>query len=129
MYKKLSKKEIGKYGERIATKLLKNQGHTILKHNHHSRYGEIDVVSHTPIYYPGPGQIHFTEVKTRFTDSINHPLETITPKKRKRLLLTAIDFLEKNDIRNKSWRIVLIGILLRRDFSIEKIYTHSIFDG
>jgi len=127
MQGRFSKAKIGKYGERIATKLLEKQGHIILANNFYSRYGEIDIVSEKSL--PSQfSQIQFTEVKTRFTDSINHPLETITPQKRKRLLRTAITFLKKKGIRNKSWRIVLIGILLNRDYSIKKIYTHSIFD-
>ncbi len=51
--------EIGKIGEDIATKYLKDHGMTILEQNYRKKWGEIDIVARGT-----SGIVHFVEVKS-----------------------------------------------------------------
>ncbi len=55
--KKKNNKLIGRYGEEIAVKYLKNKGFEILDRNYLKRWGEIDIVARRT------DRIHFVEVK------------------------------------------------------------------
>jgi len=117
-------KSLGKFGEDYAHEVLLKKGHKILARNFHSRYGEIDIISEKE------GIIYFFEVKTRRTTSLNYPEESITYRKKQRMLNTAYEFLEKenrnglpgqtlpncvqsgHDSRAKALRFFLFGILL-----------------
>lgn len=56
--KKQRNKEIGAYGEQIATNYLINKGFEILSRNYLKKWGEIDIVARRT------DTIHFIEVKT-----------------------------------------------------------------
>jgi len=84
-------KSLGKFGEDYAHEVLLKKGHKILARNFHSRYGEIDIISEKD------GMIYFFEVKTRRTTSLNYPEESITYRKKQKILQTAYEFLEKRN--------------------------------
>lgn len=135
-------KSLGKFGEDYAHETLLKKGHKILARNFHSRYGEIDIISEKD------GIIYFFEVKTRRTTSLNYPEESITYRKKQRMLNTAYEFLEKENQnslpgqkiaelprksvslrqgqRAKAWRFFLFGILLEGQ-KIKKIECLPIF--
>lgn len=50
--------EIGRLGESIAVKHLKNKGYSIITQNHWKKWGEIDIVAKKD------GILHFVEVKS-----------------------------------------------------------------
>ncbi len=79
----------GKNGERLTAEFLRSKGCTVIKMNYHSRFGEIDIIAETREY------IIFTEVKTRAEGSMISPAEAVDAHKRRRLILTAEDFLSK----------------------------------
>lgn len=88
----MDKAEIGKKGEDFAAEYFRKLGYEILCRNYHSRYGEIDIiVSEGNI-------IAFVEVKTRKADSMVSPTYAVTPQKRKKLMLTAVDFIQKHSL-------------------------------
>ena len=134
MNKNLQKqsKSLGKFGEDYAHEVLLKKGHKILARNFHSRYGEIDIISEKN------GAIYFFEVKTRRTTSLNYPEESITHRKKQRILQTAYEFLEKENKNSlpgqalpdnpprKAWRFFLFGILLEGQ-KIKKIECLPIF--
>ena len=79
--KAMERDKAGKNGERLTAEFLRSKGCTVIKMNYHSRFGEIDIIAETREY------IIFTEVKTR--------AEAVDVHKRRRLILTAEDFLSK----------------------------------
>ena len=103
------RKALAVLGENLSADFLTKQDYVILARNFYSKYGEIDIIA------TKGDTLYFFEVKTRRTDSINNPAETITYQKTQRLIRTALTFLDKNpayETKTKSWRISLIGILL-----------------
>lgn len=83
------KAEIGKLGEELVAKYLKNEGFLIVRRNYLSRYGEIDIVAEKGEY------ILFIEVKTREKDSPITPRGAVSRTKMKKIVLTAKDYIRK----------------------------------
>lgn len=105
---------LGLYGEAIAEKYLISKGYKIITKNFHTRYGEIDIIATTSQH------IEFIEVKTRFTNSLTAPEESIDRKKIIKILRSTQIFLQTH-YQTKSWRMSLVGILLNRDKSVKEI--------
>jgi putative endonuclease len=72
MNNKANNKVIGKYGEDIAEKYMKNKGFEILARNYLKKWGEIDIVAR------GTNKIHFVEVKTVSYETKDVLLEAVT---------------------------------------------------
>lgn len=71
----MSKTALGKIGEGLAEKFLKNLGYKIIEHNYRIRGGEIDIIAldgNTLVYI---------EVKTRTSHQFGLPEESVTPAK------------------------------------------------
>lgn len=86
----MTAKEIGDRGEQCAADYLSGKGYAILCRNYHCRYGEIDMIAADAEY------IVFVEVKTRAKHSYGAPSEAVDRRKRKKLILTAYDYLGKH---------------------------------
>lgn len=84
-------KEIGSLGEEFTARYFTKRGYEIKKMNYHSRYGEIDVIAENSEY------IVFVEVKTRKADSMVSPSQSVSKAKQKKLILTAMQYLEECD--------------------------------
>ncbi|MGB9681663.1 MAG: YraN family protein [bacterium] len=82
-----NKRELGSLGERRALEYLKALGYDILVLNFYSRRGEIDIIAQDK------GVISFIEVKTRTNKRFGSPEESITPKKKERIIRTALYYL------------------------------------
>lgn len=82
---------VGEKGESMVAHFLQKQGFAIIKRNYQCRYGEIDIIAQNDRY------ILFVEVKTRKADSLVPIENAVDIRKRKRLILTAEDFLAKVD--------------------------------
>ena len=75
----MRKKSLGRLGEELAVKQLKNNGYRILEQNFRSKFGEIDIIAQDA------DDLVFIEVKTRWSKSFGPPEEAITPWKIKRM--------------------------------------------
>lgn len=124
MTKPTEKQKIGRIGEDIAAKYLKNKGFSIVFLNYRKKYGEIDIIAQK-------GRIlHFIEVKTvshenfasflgdldnnvsRETDHYR-PEDNIHPYKLKRLARTIqVYLLEKFAKREPEWQFDAITVRL-----------------
>lgn len=80
----------GKAGEEHMAQWLENHGYQVLAQNFHSRFGEIDIVASRPPY------IVFVEVKTRAKGALVSPFEAITPQKQRKIIATAMEYLQRN---------------------------------
>lgn len=81
-------KKIGILGEAIAADYLMHKGYAIIQKNYHTRYGEIDIIAENKEY------IVFVEVKTRNETTTYSPSEAVNTSKQKRLLKSALLYLE-----------------------------------
>jgi len=82
-----NRKSLGSLGERKALEYLKSLGYDILAVNFYSRRGEIDIIAEDK------GVLSFIEVKTRTSKSFGVPEESVTFRKRERIVRTALYYL------------------------------------
>ena len=93
---------IGKWGEDAATEYLIEHGYEIVARNARTPYGEIDIVA-----TQGDVAI-FVEVKTRTSDKMGLPEESITRRKREHMLAAAEHYAGENKI--DYWQIDVIAV-------------------
>lgn len=98
-------KNIGLFGENEAVEFLEEKGLKILKRNYHSKYGEIDIIAKDDKY------IIFCEVKTRNDSAFSKPAEAVDEEKQKKILKTAVDYLQINKELNLQPRFDVIEII------------------
>ena len=104
----------GRDGEAVAAIRLKELGYRILRRNHRTRYGEIDIVA-----IQG-GELVFLEVKTRRRSRKKHigfmdcaPVDSMTRKKVIRVSQCAEAFMAHNGVNNQAaWRLDFVGVEL-----------------
>ena len=89
MTKSVSNREIGSRAETFACQhLIENQFH-IIERNVHCRFSEIDIVASKN------QTLYFIEVKYRKNMMYGHPLESITPIKRRRIRQSVSWYLDR----------------------------------
>lgn len=93
---------IGKWGEETATEYLVERGYEIIARNVRTPYGEIDI-----IVKQGDITI-FVEVKTRTSNKMGLPEESITPRKRQHMLAAAEHYTAEHEMDH--WQIDVISI-------------------
>jgi putative endonuclease len=93
---------IGKWGEEIAAEYLAQRGHEIIARNIRTPYGEIDIIAKQNDI------IIFVEVKTRTSNTMGLPEESITPRKREHMLAAAGHYAAENKIDH--WQIDVVAI-------------------
>ncbi|WP_310962871.1 YraN family protein [Nocardioides terrisoli] len=96
---------LGAYGERVAARLLTEQGMVVIDRNWRCPEGEVDLVLRDGT------TLVVCEVKTRSSADYGHPLEAVTPEKANRLRRLALRWLEHHDVRPSGLRIDLVGVL------------------
>ncbi|MGC8971860.1 MAG: YraN family protein [bacterium] len=82
-----NKRSLGSLGEKKALEYLKSLGYNILAVNFYSQRGEIDIIAEDK------GVLSFIEVKTRTSRNFGAPEESITFRKRERIVRTALYYL------------------------------------
>jgi putative endonuclease len=93
---------IGKWGEDVSSEYLMQNGYEIVGRNTRTPYGEIDIIAKK-------GEITiFVEVKTRTSNKMGLPEESITAKKREHIIACAEHYAMENEIDN--WQIDVISI-------------------
>ena len=113
------KSEIGRIGEDIACKYLRNKGFIILGRNVRQKWGEIDIVAKNI-----DGVIAFVEVKTLREGGDLKPEDNLTKSKLAKLKRTAMLYAgHHHDLINdqKGWRIDLVAITLEGEHGDTKI--------
>ena len=81
--------ELGKKGEEIAVKFLKNKGHNVLEVNWRFRRSEIDIITKKDDI------LIFVEVKTRSDDYFGRPESFVTDRKRTLMIDAANAYMEQ----------------------------------
>ncbi len=98
------RRDTGSWGESIAAKNLEGKGYTLRHRNWRHDHGELDIVAERD------GEIIFVEVRTRHGDAFGRPEETLTPRKRAKLIATAEAYLHLHEVFDAQWRIHVIAI-------------------
>ena len=93
---------IGKWGEETAAAYLIERGYEIISRNARTPYGEIDIIAKQ-----GDSLI-FVEVKTRTSNTMGLPEESITPRKRQHIISAAEHYAAEHEIDH--WQIDVISI-------------------
>lgn len=106
---------IGKKGEDIAVKFLKNKDYKIIETNFRKHYGEIDIIA------IDEKTLVFIEVKTRSSDKFGDPFESITSWKLKAVIKTANLYKASHKNLPDSLRIDAIAVKLNTDQEVENI--------
>lgn len=99
------KDHLGRSGEDEAVRYLTGRGWQILERNWRCRDGEIDIVARDG------RTLVFVEVRTRSSARFGHPLDTVTPRKVRRLRLLARRYTQQRHLRGEYMRIDVIGII------------------
>ena len=111
-----NKRTKGKLGEQIATKYLQKQGLEIIENNYYQRSGEIDIIA------TENREIVFIEVKSLNTESFLQITDTISYKKKTRLVKLAKIWLCKHNQINSKFRIDFFGIVYTNQKITKIIY-------
>ncbi|WP_445116206.1 YraN family protein [Acinetobacter sp. WZC-1] len=105
---------MGQWAEQQAAQLLQQAGFTVIDQNFHSHYGEIDIIAcdHQN------SELIFTEVKARSATRHGSAIETITAAKQRKIIRTALSFVEKNpDFHDLYYRFDIICFDFHREFA------------
>jgi len=98
--------KVGALGERIACEYLESRGFVCLEMNHHSRYGEIDLIMEKNT------RVHFVEVKARKqnTQSSMHPKDNLTHRKLTRFARAVEHYVNTHDVHSYQMDAVTVVI-------------------
>jgi putative endonuclease len=111
-----ARKNLGESGERVAALFLQARGYTILARNFRTRTGEIDVIAQDA------DGLAFVEVRTRRGTALGAPEESLTPRKRRKLLAVAQQYLAAHpQYGDCAWRIDFVAIQLDRTGRVERV--------
>ena len=77
------RRELGAFGERVATAHLEAKGYRIRDRNFRTREGEIDIIAEHG------ATLVFVEVRTRHGDALGSPAESVTPSKAAHIVAAA----------------------------------------
>jgi putative endonuclease len=110
-----SRQQLGRRGEELARTRLEKMGYTVLEANHRSGSGEIDVVAEHE------GTLVFVEVRTRRGNALGTPEESITPRKRSRMVDAAQTYLQAKEAEDREWRIDLVAVEMGFDGRLQRI--------
>jgi putative endonuclease len=108
------RQQLGRLGEELAAQEMTKSGLQVIEQNHQTREGEIDLIARDG------DCLVFAEVRTRWGSTFGTPEESITERKRLRLIRLAEAYVGQNEWRGP-WRIDFVGIHLSRQGQLEQI--------
>lgn len=113
---KLTNKEIGAKGEKLAQEYLIKQGYEIVETNKRfSRFCEIDIIAKQR------DTLVFVEVKTRTSEICGSPFEAITKSKYENIKTGLYNYLPESKVKFKNFRIDAISIVLNPELKINHL--------
>ncbi len=98
------KQVLGREGEEIAERYLKKQGFKLLERNYRCPMGELDLIA------LDRKVLVFVEVRTRTSDSLGSPLESVDRRKQRQIIKKALFFLSQKRLHDRYARFEVIGI-------------------
>ena len=113
--------QLGARGERIAREYLESKGYLILDTNFRCPWGEIDIVAQDE------ESLVFVEVRTRKSLEYGAPEESLSRRKRGRIIATAETYMQSHPGKThpglrEQWRIDLIAVLVDSRGAVSRVY-------
>lgn len=102
-------KEIGRYGEDVATEFLEKRDYVIISRNFLCKQGELDIIAQKE------EEIIFCEVKTRTNEKFGKPRDAVDFSKKSHMWNSARYFLHINNLVNKYIRFDVIEIFIDKN--------------
>jgi putative endonuclease len=99
-------KILGAFGEDLASKYLEDNGYKVLERNFSCRAGEIDIIA------LDVDTVVFIEVKTRTSERFGMPSEAVSPTKQKKLVKTALYYMQCRKLFDYMCRFDVIEIIV-----------------
>lgn len=113
---KMTNKEVGALGEKLAQEHLVKSGYKIIELNKHfSRFCEIDIIAQDK------DTLVFVEVKTRSSDFCGCGFEAITKTKYEHIKTGLFSYLNESKIKYKKFRIDAISVVLKPTVKIKHL--------
>ena len=112
-FNELDSKELGKWGERVATNYIEKMGLTVVDTNYRTRLGEIDIIAKRDLVY------HFIEIKARRGVTHGLPREAVSKRKQKHIKQAAMYFIRDLRAQNRKWKEL--------SFDVVEVYVHEDF--
>ena len=109
------RRDLGIRGEELARRHLLSRGYRVLESNYRAKGGEIDVVAEKD------GTLVFVEVRTRHRSGFGSPEESVTARKRARLVDAAQEYLQTSGAEDRDWRIDLVAVRMEREGEVVRI--------
>lgn len=104
-----NKKQLGEFGEELATGYLQQHGYEIIDRNYRLKTGEIDIIaSHQ-------NDLVFIEVKTRTSLQFGTPASAVTMQKQRQISKVAEEYLLRNKLLDKAARFDVVTVLVHPD--------------
>lgn len=116
-----AKDALGRRGEAIAARHLRQSGLVIVERNWRCAHGEIDIVARQG------DELVFVEVKTRSSVAFGHPLEAITPRKLARLRRLAGAWCLAHPEQTGAIRIDAVAVIAPRLGQLEVEHLERVF--
>ncbi len=98
--------QFGKKSESLAVKHLKKQGYRIVEQNYRNNLGEIDIIAKEK------DTLVFVEVKARNSSRFGNPKGAVTPKKKRKISMVALQYLKNSRQKNAKARFDVVAISL-----------------
>jgi putative endonuclease len=103
---KMARRETGQLGERLAREFLEKNGFSILDSNYRCAEGEIDIVARRGEW------LVFVEVRTKSGPAFGTPEESVTARKKDKLITAAQHYIQNHEGLPSSWRIDFVAVEL-----------------
>ena len=110
-------KDLGKWGEKVASEYLAKAGYQVLERNARTEYGEIDLIVERE------GTLVFVEVKTRRSSAYGYPEEAITRSKIDHMIASAEAYLQTIMDFEGDWRIDVVAVEIN-ELDNQPLITH-----
>jgi len=107
----MTKKELGAWGESVASEQIARRGFVLLEKNFRCRIGEVDIVA------MDNKTLTFIEVKTRTSLDFGFPSEAINPSKKHKYHQIALSYINHKRFKDIEIRFDVIEILLSKNGS------------
>ena len=99
---------IGKYGEDVAERYLKQKGYNIIERNFECRQGELDIIAENREY------IIFIEVKTRSNLLYGKPIDAVKGKKQEHMYKVAKYYLHIHGLEKRYIRFDVVEVYVEK---------------
>ena len=107
--------ELGEKGEKLAQSFLRKKGYKILATNYRFKHLEVDIIAQDK------DELVVVEVKTRQSDYLAGPEDTVTKGKQKSIVKVANEYILENDLDIETRFDIISIILNEKETKIEHL--------